>query len=182
MDVLFSGLVGAFFATILTTYYSYVSDQWKWRANILLEVVAYCDDIYDNLQNLSVMKNASYTNKKKEINHDDYRDRSNNLSTLLKTSLPGVKLALIYGDGDMLGIFNQLRAEFHAVSSILRKATSDNWEKEQEKIMLKFSQKIDPMRASFESMLLQDAREYMFKNRLHAFFSALLLWIKPSRK
>lgn len=174
MGILMSGLIGALFATILNIFYLYLSEQKKIRAEVLLEVVAYCDDIYKNLQFLHTLKNAAYTDKIKELPQDDYQATNRELTALLTSSRAGVKLALVYGEGDVLALFNELRSWFKIVSSVLRGATPSNWPAEHEGIILKFSQQIDPLRASFETMLLQEARlpsitKQTFKTIFHTF-------------
>ena len=158
MGIVLSGFIGALFATMLNIFYLYVSGKKNSVMTVLLEVVSYCDDIYSKLQFIHTVKYALYTGMIEELPQDDYQAVNREVSCILNTSRPGVKLAHIYGEGNVLWVFNELRSWFNIVSSILRKATSDNWAGEHEGIILKFSQQIDPLRTSFETMLLQEAR------------------------
>ena len=56
MSELLSGLIGALIATILTVVSLYLAEQAKLRTEMTLEVVGYCDDIYDRLQLMHVHK------------------------------------------------------------------------------------------------------------------------------
>jgi hypothetical protein len=160
VDILLSGFLGALLATILNILYLYISAQIKLRAEVLVEVVAYCDDIYKNLQVLHVLRDILYTNMKEKLDDDeyrDYRDANKKLTALLNNSLPKVKIAIIYGEGHVLGVFNDLQSSFRKISSTLRKATKSNWAEEHKGIMLTYSRQIDPLRASLETMLLQES-------------------------
>jgi len=183
MKILLSGIVGAFFATILNILYLYVSSQKKLRNEVLLEVVAYCDEIYKNLRILHVLKHSINTKKKEDLNEDeylDYRDASRKLTSLLTSSSPGIKLALVYGEGELLRVFNELRGWFNIVTSILRKATPDNWAEEHEGIMLKFAQQIDPLRTSFERMLLKEANvTSIIKQKVKRFLELFMNIFRP---
>lgn len=185
MEILLSGLLGALFATILTIFYQYVGEQNKLRVDVMLEAVAYFDDIYENLQILHALKDALYRKDKKELSEDelhDYREANHKLTALLLSSRPGIKVAFVYGEDHVLSVFNELRTWFRIVTSILRKATPENWAEEHEGIMLKFSQQIDPLRSSFERILLQEAHiSSIIKQRLRTILGTFYEYFWPKR-
>ena len=159
MDQLLSGLFGALIASILSIIYLYFSAQIKVRAEVMLEVVGYSDDIYNYLQMMHAHKHLIYTENKPALTDDEYRNFSNQLSVLLKSSKVKAKIALVHGEGNLLEIFNELWGNYLAVSSILRNATRSAWVvKENKEIFELFSNRIDPLRNKLEIALLNGAR------------------------
>ncbi len=165
MEQLLSGFLGALIATILSIFYLYLSEQKKLRADVLLEAVAHSDEIYKHLIDLHTEKNAEYTDKKRGLLPEEYRIVSRELTALLLSSKPGIKLALVYGDSDVMGIFNELRSHFFKISSVLRGATRSGWVTEHHEIETIFAEKIDPLRASFERILLHEVRTFSIIKR-----------------
>ena len=158
MEQLLSGLYGALIATILSIVYLYFSEQIKLRSEVMLEVVGYSDDIYNNLSLMHVHKDSMYTQEKPGLTNEEYRKYSNDLSVLLKSTKIRAKIALVYGEGAVLGIFNQLWQSYIEVSSVLRTATRSAWEvKENKEIHNIFTNEIDPNREQLEKLLLKSA-------------------------
>ena len=159
MAQLLSGLFGALIASIFSIIYLYFSGQIKLRSKVMLEVVGYSDDIYNYLSMMHVHKHYMYTENKPGLTDDEYRKFSNELSVLLKSSKVKAKITLVYGEGSLLGIFNELWGSYLAVSSLLRKATLSEWVvKENKEIHGLFSNKIDPLRNQLEKSLIKGAR------------------------
>lgn len=73
MKELLSGLIGALIATLLNIFYLYLFDQKKLRIDILLDAVAYSDNIYKHLIDLHTDKHAEYTGNKRGLLPDEYR-------------------------------------------------------------------------------------------------------------
>src|SRR2546426_11625501 len=124
MDILFA-FIGAIIGGIITVQYMYAADRRKIRAEVMLEVVAYCDNIYHLVQTAHVHKDAVFTRNFNEIPNAavDYDNASQQLTALLKTSVPHAKLAIAFGEAEALGDFNTLTEQFREVTSILRHAT-----------------------------------------------------------
>lgn len=159
MEQLLSGLYGALIASILSIIYLYFSGQIRLRSELMLEVVAYCDDIYHRLSEMHVHKDRTYSEKKRGLTDDEYRKYSQDLSAFLKSSKIRAKIALVYGEGQVLGIYNELFASFLEVSSVLRSATRAAWlVKEKKEVDGIFSNKIEPLRYQLEKSLLEYAR------------------------
>lgn len=158
MEHLLSGLIGALIASLLTVVYLYISTQSKLRAEVLLEVVGYCDDIYHRLQSQCVHKKAKYTKNEAKLTSEEYRYISNELSILLKSTKIHAKLAIAYGESDTLGLLNQLSANFRGVASILWKATKENWDRDDKKISQMFKTTIDPLRDELQKQLIKGMR------------------------
>ncbi len=123
MYQLLSGLYGALIASILSIIYLYFSNQIKLRSEVMLEVVGYSDDIYNYLSMMHVHKDSMYTQNKPGLTDDEYRKFSNELSVLLKSSKVRAKIALVYGEGKVLGVFNELWSNYIEITSVLRTAT-----------------------------------------------------------
>jgi hypothetical protein len=158
MQSLLSGFIGALIATLLSVLYHYTSEQWRLRSEVMLEVAGYFDDIYTRLQMLFVDKGASYTGRKRGLTDEEYRITSRSLKDFLMTSRVGVRLALVYGEGDITGIFNYLKDSCLEAARILWSATEQDWEEKDTQIMTLFSQRIDPARKNLERTLLEDTR------------------------
>jgi hypothetical protein len=156
MDIVFA-FIGAIVGSFVTVQYMYVSDRLKQRGEVMLEVVAYCDDIYHFIQDMHGRKNALYTKNFEDLDIE-YAADSQQLSILLKTSAPHTKLVIAYGEGDALLTLNKLSAEFREVVSILRNATRAAWANENMVIFSIFEKSIDPLRANLQKQLLKGAR------------------------
>jgi hypothetical protein len=165
MEQLLSGFLGALIATILSLFYLYLSEQKKLRADIFLETVTYSDDIYMHLIDLRNEKNAEFTGKKRGLIPEEYRIVSRELTAMLLSSKPGIKLALVYGDSDVIGTFNELRSYYLKISSLLRCGSQGEWETELHNIDNIFSEKIGPLRSSFERLLLHEIQTFSILRR-----------------
>jgi len=178
MEQVLSGLIGALIATILSVLYFYISEQAKLRADAMLEVVEYCDNIYTRLRELLTQKEAEYTGQKAYLTTDEYRTVNRQLTNLLTSSRTAAKITLIYGEGDVLAAFNALCFQFREVSSILREATKSTWHTEKDRILNLFDKKIDPHRAGTERLLLKESSSSaimagFFKRHMPTFYKLI---------
>jgi len=153
-------LIGALVGGIITVQYMYAADRRKVRAEVVLEVVSYCDEIFHLIQMMHVSKDAVFTRAPNQEPQAGvhYQQATERLTVLLKTSVPKVKLAIAYGEGDSLRDFTALTGHFMEVAHILRRATSVAWAQEDAEIHRRFAELIDPARTRLESRLLSDAR------------------------
>jgi hypothetical protein len=174
MLFLFSGLLGAIIATLLNVLYHYVSEQRKIKSDILLDIVSYIDEIYRHLIDMHVQKNAIYSNKKPLLNQDEYAIMSRSLTALLISSKPAAKLALVYGEGNIMQAFNELKKYFHEISSELRKSTKNDWVEKNGIISRLFANEIDPLRAKLEELLLIESHHIEI---LKGIFRNLFRWL-----
>ena len=166
MEILLSGLLGALFATILTLMYNHVSDKSKVRADVLMEVVSYCDEIYLHLIEMQTHRNAKYVKEKSFLNQEEYNLKSRRLNSLLISSKPGAKLNIAYGEGEIMALYNSLTSHFLSVSGKLREAGIDTWEKDKAEISSIFEQEIDPLKIRLLTILSKKTKytEIMFSN------------------
>jgi hypothetical protein len=160
MSLLFSGLLGGIIATLLSVLYHHISEKKKIKSDVLMEIVSYFDEIYRHLIDMRSYKDHEYMHNKPALYPDEYRMISRELTKYLISSKPAIKLVIAYGEGDIMGIFNELKANFLEVSSILRKSTRDNWVIEDKKITNLFSEKIDPLRTILQRSLLNELDTY----------------------
>lgn len=151
---LLSGLIGAFIATLLNVLYNHISEQKKIKSHILMETVSYCDEIYCHLIDMNVYKDHEYTNKKQALHPEEYRMITLELRRLQISSKVATKLVIAYGEGIIIDNFNELKAYFNQVSSILRKATKDDWSIKKEEINMLFFMNIEPLRDKLQRSLL----------------------------
>lgn len=156
MLLLFSGLLGAIIAALLSVLYHYISEQKKIKSDVLMEIVSYCDEIYGHLIDMHSYKEHEYMDKKPALHPDEYRMISRELTKLLISSKPATKLVIAYGEGIIMATFNELKSCFHEVSGMLRKATKDDWVIEHKKINNLFSEIIEPSRTILQRSLLNE--------------------------
>lgn len=158
MESLLSGLIGALIATILSVVYSYVAEQIRLRTEVALEVVGYCDDVYNRLQSIHVHKNRVYTETGPGLEPELYRTTSRELSVLIKSRKTHAKLEITYGAGESVAALNGLSHHFLEASSILWGATKDDWSTKGNQILNLFEKVIDPMRTELERKLIYGTR------------------------
>lgn len=153
MEQLLSGLIGALAATVLSVVYHWNSENRTLRRELLVDVVAYFDEIYNRLQFLHTVKDGNVDTAWVYLKEDEYGAMSRELSVLLTSSTLHAKLALIYGEGELLGEFNALRSRLINIASKLRTTKLSDWPEESVNIRGEFQGKIDPMRAQIERNL-----------------------------
>ena len=160
MDYLLSGFIGALIATILTVVYLYIADKVRLRTEITLEVVAYCDDIYDRLQVMHSLKDITYVQNDNLITTDEYQSNSRELNTLLKSTktLAKLEITYTYGEGDVVQNLKTISQLFMDAISLLRKATQNDWSEKSYQIFQLFEQKIDPLRTKIHREMIQSTR------------------------
>ena len=157
MEILFAFL-GAILGGVITVQYMYVSDRLKFRGDVMVEVVAYCDNVYQLIQEMHALKNAFMANNLSDQMSSEYGAYSNQVSVLLKTSAPHTRVAIAYGEGKALADLNRLRNEFRDVVTILRKASPAAWANENKEIFSRFGERIDPLRVRLQQALSDGAR------------------------
>lgn len=158
MEVLLSGFVGALIATILSVVYLYVAEQVRLRTEVALEVVGYCDDIYNRLESMHVHKEKVYTKTGAGLEPEVYRAISRELSVLIKSTKTHAKLEIAYGAGDSVAALNGLSHHFLEASSILWGATENDWSVKGKQILNLFEKVIDPMRTELQRKLINGTR------------------------
>lgn len=146
MEQLLSVLIGVLIASILSVVYLRFSEKLKIRSEVLLEVIGFCDKIYQHLQNFHVYKNAEHTDRDLDLTIEDYRCLSRELTVLLTATKVHEKMAIAFGEKEELGLFLELSNQLHQVASILRKAAPNNGINEGQQINQLFKDKIDPLR------------------------------------
>lgn len=71
MEILFAFL-GAILGGVITVQYMYVSDRLKFRGDVMVEVVAYCDNVYQLIQEMHAQKNAFMANNLSDQMSSEY--------------------------------------------------------------------------------------------------------------
>ncbi len=184
MEQLFSVLIGALIASILSIVYLHVSEKFKIRSEVLLEVVGFCDAIYHHLRNLHVYKNAKYTDRDLDLTIEDYRYLSKGLTVLLTSTKVHEKMAIAFGEKEELGLFLELSKQLHQVASILRKATRSDGINEGQQVNQLFKDKIDPLRQKLIRDLIKRAKVTgilpdIYKCQMPTFYKITSNFIKP---
>ena len=160
MVQLLSGFVGALIATILTVIYLYVSEKLKIRTDVVLEIVEFCDEFNSNICNLKYLKNKEFTQPGSQIDLEDYKAHTKNLSKLIMTTKLQAKVALIYRDGDIFENFMKLSEDFRAASKVLRRSTRSGWVIENKELDELINIKIEPLRKELLGMLLKSTSTF----------------------
>jgi len=158
MSELLSGFIGALIATVLSVVYLYLAEQAKLRTEIALEVVGYCDDIYDRLQWMHGYKDTVYTHTGSGMEPDEYRASGHELSRLIKTTKTHAKLEIVYGPGESVAALNELSHHFREATSLLRGATEADWAEKGRQIFALFQTRIDPLRKELQRKLINGTR------------------------
>jgi len=158
MASLVSGLIGALIATILSIFYNYITEQVRYRREIMLKVVEWAEDVYDCVEQMSVQKNNKYTNKKPCLTDEEYRNTSREVLRMLKSSKLVAMVALTYGEGEAVQKMNALKGELLEILSSLYTSNKEKWTEVNESIEKKFSDIIDPLRASIHREFLLRAK------------------------
>lgn len=153
-----SGFIGALIATILSVAYLYIAEQIRQRTEIALEVVGFCDEIYNRLQFMHVHKEKAYTQGGIELEPEVYRANSRELATLIKSTKTHAKLEIVYGAGASVAALNGLSHHFREASSILWGATEKDWAEKGVQLHNLFKNVIDPMRAGLQRELIDGTR------------------------
>lgn len=166
MIELLYALLGGFIASLLVVVYSYIAEQYRLCSEIAIEVVDYCDQIYDLLEQFHVCKDASYVRNKQLLSEEEYRAVKRKLTTLIKSSRVHARTVLVFGEGKALSDLNSLRKKFQDISMMLTSANPDNWADEGNKIFTMFDNEIEPLRAGLETSLIKEARPFPIIKRL----------------
>lgn len=184
MEQLFSVLIGALVASILSVGYLHVSEKLKMRSEVLLEVVGFCDEIYHHLQNFHVYKNAEYTDRNLDLTIEDYRSLSRELTVLLTSTKVNEKIVAAFGEKEELGLFLELSNQLRQVARILHRATRNAGINEGQQVNQLFKDKIDPLRHKLIRDLIKEAKVTgilpdIYKCQMPAFYKITSYFIKP---
>lgn len=154
MEEMLSGFIGALIATFLMVVYLYIAEKIRQRIEIALEVVGYCDEIYNRLQYMHVYKEKKYTQNGNEIEPEIYRANSRELASLIKSRKTHAKLEIIYGAGTLITTLNELSQHFWEASGILWGVTENDWNDKGVQVFNLFNNVIDPMRERLQCELI----------------------------
>lgn len=156
MDLL-SGFIGAIIASFLTIVYLYFAAQISRRGDILMEIVAWGDELYDRIGSLHNYKAAVYTGGKVGLTESEYSIISREVKTMLLFMRVQTIVVLAFGEGEELRSINALKGELLKVSEILWAAEKATWKKSEKEILDSFKI-IDPLRGSVQKMFLRKTR------------------------
>jgi len=184
MEQFFSVLIGALIASMLAVAFLHVSEKFKIRNEVFLEVFGFCNAIYHHLHNFHVYKNAEYTDRDLDLTIEDYRYLSRELSVLLTPTKVHDKIATAFGEKEELGLFLELSNQLHQVASILRRATRSAGIDEGQQVKQLFKDKIDPLRHKLIRDLIKRAKVTgilfdIYKCRMPTFYKITSIFIKP---
>ena len=160
MNSLLSGLFGAIVASILTILYLYFTEKIRRRREIYLQVVEYLDEIYVRLQAI-----FAFTNKKYEfgvessydvsgLSEEDIQNANRKITELSLSHGVRSKVAIEYGEGQILKELNELLDHFKQIHFNLSYATKPAWHvQEHKEIFEYFDKKADPLRYNLQDRL-----------------------------
>jgi len=154
IEVLVSGLIGALAATVLSVLYHYITEQVRYRREIMLEVVDWSDYVYSRMGEMQVEKDSAYTGKKGLLTADEYKAISFDLKRKLTSSKISALTALAYGEGEEVRSINSFQGELLNILSSLYTANQDKWSEEKKRIDEQFKNVIEPLRVSIHRELL----------------------------
>jgi hypothetical protein len=135
---LLSGLIGTLAATFISVIYLNISEKNKHRGTVFIEVVGYCDEIYQFLKKLHLYKKVWIYNS--------------------VISIFSYRLMLAYGKGDTLMLLESLYKNFDRLNKILGNSTRSGWVNEGQKVHEIFLEEIGPLRTKLITSLLDGTR------------------------
>lgn len=153
IQILAGGLVGALLATIIQIWFQ----RLRLRADVMMAVVAWADEVYERVVDLRIQKVAIYSNEKPFLADEEYKANSLELRGKLLRGDVRVRLALVYGEGEELKALNDLRNELLKISRDLWGARRETLPGLTAEIERRFEQRVDPARRDLEKKLLQKA-------------------------
>lgn len=167
MELLLSALLGGVVATVISVLYNYHAERYRRRMEVMLAVVGWVDGTYVRLWDIQAHKDLRYTKSKDVLTMDQYNAASSDLrSRLLANEIPA-RVALVYGEGEELGMVNQLRGKMLEAARKLWKATETTWKTDSSEILKLFEQEIDPLRQRLERQLLKGTSKRLLGGSLH---------------
>jgi len=160
MDILLSGFFGAVIASCLIVFYNYITEQVRFRKEIMLKVVEWGDDIYDRLQEIHVAKDIAYNEEELHLEQAEYRVLSRESKKMLMSSKMSATVALVYGEKEELQKINAFQGELLKIYDKLINATKKTWvpERVNESIHRDFKMIIDPLRHVVSQRFLHGTR------------------------
>ena len=157
LGILASGLLGALLATILGAAFSFLQEQARLRADVMLTVVGWADDTYLCLTDLLTSKGAAYSAEKAYLTDADFAANSRELRSLLVRASVPARLALVYGEGDETRLLNALRGKLLQAAVMLWKSRKEEWKQVDARTKAFVAEQIDPLRRDLERRLLESA-------------------------
>ena len=175
MGFLLSGLIGAIIASLLSVLYQYITEQIRRRAELMMEIVTWADDIYERLQIMSINKEEIYAGGKPYLTRGEYRVISREVKIMLLSSKIPAMVALVYEEGEDVQRINALQGELLKVARILWNARKEIWSQANKEISKEFDKIIDPLRKSISDRFLAASRPVavindFFKRHLPTFY------------
>lgn len=158
MGNLLSGLIGAFIATFLSIFYHFIFEQKKTRSDIMLDVVEHLDEIYTKLQSIHAEKDTRFKNGDGMLTTEEYNRINVKLRDLIETHKIGAKIEIFYGRGNLVAQFNRLKTFLIEAARSVWAGRESDWKEKNQYIHKLFSEKIDPSRESFESLLIDKCK------------------------
>lgn len=158
MGFLLSGLIGAIIASLLSVLYQYIAEQIRRRAELMMEIVKWADDIYERLQILTVNKGEIYAGKEAYLTQEEFKMVNREVKITLLSSRISAMVALVYGEGKDVQRINTLQGELLKVARIQWNSKKETWPQASKEIDEKFDKIIDPLREAIANRFLAASR------------------------
>jgi hypothetical protein len=184
MEQFFLVLISAHIASILAIVFLHVSEKFKIRNEVLLDVVGFCEKTYQQLQNIHVYKNVVNTDRGLDLTSEDYRYLSRELTVILTSAIVHEKMAIAFGEKEEYGLFLEFSNQLRQVASILCRATESSGSNNGLQVKKLFKDKIDPLRHKLMIDLIKGAKvtevlSDIYKCQMPTFYKITAIFIKP---
>ena len=153
VELFLAGLGGVLIATVAQIWFQRI----RLKADVMLAVVGWADEVYRRTIDLQMQKKAIYSGEHRWLTEEQHDQNNLELRNKLLSSDVIARLALVYGEGDELGLLNDLKKELLEASEAIWNAREDTWDQVSRDIHECFKQKVDPLRKNLERMLLNKA-------------------------
>lgn len=183
MEQSFSVLIGALIASILAIVFLHVSEKFKIRNEVLLDVVGFCENIYHQFQNIHVYKKTVDTDRGLDLTIEDCRYLSRELTVILTSTKVHEKIARAFGEKEEYGLFLEFINQLRQVDSILCGATGGAGINNGLHVKKLFKDKIDLLRHKLMTDLIKGARvtgvlSDIYKCQMPTFYKISSIFIK----
>lgn len=176
--------IGALIASVFASVFLDVSETFKIRNEVILDVVGFFGEIDHQFQDFHVYRSTEIADRLLDISDEDCRSLGSALSVLLSSTSIHKKMAIGFRKKEELGLFLELNNQLRKVASILSGATQSAGTKEGQQVKQLFKDKIDPLRHNLMIGLMAGAKFNgilfdTYKVRMPTFYKIATIFKKP---
>ncbi len=157
LEVIAGGLLGALLATMISILFQFWFQRIRLKAEVMLAVNSWANEVYQRTIDLAMQKKVIYEGGDPWLSEEDYQECNRELRKKLLFSDVQARVALVYGEGDELGLLQEFKKQLLEASRRIWNARKETWDQVSKDTHEAFQQKVDPLRIKVERMLLSKA-------------------------